>query len=145
MHMELLESLQNEYQHELFLYPWEIFELRIQEEMVRCDRGGASFGYMEIPFRGLRDAVQTSIDDGVLWRFVFRYFSETLRGSDIKGFLVGDQGLGIVILDSGFDGVRECRDRLWKKLVSAQWLKSEAITAGVDVIKITRYPVVEAS
>jgi len=142
MHTELLESLQNEFQHELFLYPWEIFELRIQEEMVRCDRTTTCFGYMEIPFTALRESVQASVVDEVLWRFVFRYMAETLRGSDIKGFLSENHGLGIVFLDSDLTGVQECRDRLWGKFGSAQWLIPAQLAQGSAILKVTRYPVV---
>jgi len=135
--VEDIESLLHEFRHELFLYPWEIFELRIQEEMVRADRTGSGFGYMEIGFAVLRHMIHADIPDKVLWRFLIQYVAETLRGSDIKGFLADNSGIGVVLLDSGNIGAEDCRTRFFEKLRKAKWLKDEK---DMLQIKVTHYP-----
>ena len=138
MSLLYLESLLQEFHHELFLYPWDVFELRIQEEMVRADRSGSGFGYMEIPFVALRKVVRETINDQILWRAVFRFLAETMRGSDIKGYLAEDKGLGLVFLDSDVSGVEECCARLWILLETQDWLIPKS--GNLSMFKITSYP-----
>lgn len=138
MSLEYLEPLLLEFNHELFLYPWDIFELRIQEEMVRADRSGSGFGYMEIPFSALRKVIRENVDDRTLWRAILKFLAETMRGSDIKGFLAQDRGLGLVFLDSQVAGVEECCSRLWMMLGTNDWLIPDC--GEPSLFKITGYP-----
>ena len=146
MTIDSLEPLLQEFEHELFLYPWEIFELRIQEEMIRADRSGCGFGYMEISFAGLRAVIDPTVDERTLWKTVLQCLAEILRGSDIKGFLGNDQGVGLVFLDSDESGVIGCRNRLWTELTKLNWLLGEpSAVAPSEVMKVTHYPLEKPS
>jgi len=143
---DLFEPLLQESEHELFLYPWEIFELRIQEEMVRADRSNCGFGYMEIGYQGLRNAIVPNVDDRTLWRAVLQFIAETLRGSDIKGYLADNRGVGLVFLDSDLTGLVGCRSRFWAHLTKLGWLKDGlAENAVLEIMKVTLYPLEKAS
>lgn len=144
MGMETLEAIQQEFSHELFLYPWDIFELRIQEEMVRADRSGSGFGYMEVPFSVLRDMVRPTVDENSMYRTLLKFVSVTMRGSDIKGFLSGNSGLGLVFLDADREGVLECRTRLIDRLRSLEWLVDSFDEVASKPFKITFYPLEQA-
>lgn len=140
MSLDAVAPLLEELQNELFLYSWEIFELRIQEEMLRADRTGSGFGYLELSFSKIRSIIQAPVSDQDLWRVIFSFFSETMRGSDIKGFLSGNTGVGLVFLDADHDGVAECRDRLWSRLQSLGWIVPEAHDKIQNILKLTYYP-----
>jgi hypothetical protein len=135
--MEYIESILSELSHELFLYPWEFFELRIQEEMVRADRSGIGFGYMEIHFDAMRKALKPEVNERTLWQSIFTVISESMRGSDVKGHIAGDGGIGLVFLDSTMQGVIEFRERLWVTLVEQGLVLPGQVP---DNLKITRYP-----
>lgn len=140
MSIDVLETVLQEFETELFLYSWEIFELRIQEEMLRADRTGAGFGYLELPFARIRAMIRPEIEERELWLAIFRFLSETMRGSDIKGFLSANAGVGLVFLDATPQGVMDCRERLWLRLENLGWLVPLARQAEFEAMKLTFYP-----
>ncbi len=140
MSIEAIAPILEELHHELFLYAWEIFELRIQEEMVRADRTGSGFGYLELPFERIRSMIDNHVSDREIWTVIFKFLMDTMRGSDIKGFLSGNSGVGLVFLDADHQGVGECRDRLWARLENLGWLAPDAKGRMQELLKLTYYP-----
>ncbi|HSQ42195.1 MAG TPA: hypothetical protein VLM37_07960 [Fibrobacteraceae bacterium] len=140
MNWEIIESLRSEFQNSLFLYPWEIFELRIQEEMIRADRSNSCFSYLEIPFDLLRPMIKPQVDDRTLWHMTFQFLTETMRGSDLKGLLSENKGIGLVSLDCGIQGALESRSRYWMRLKGLSWLIEECLQKGIESLRATQYP-----
>jgi len=137
MNAVALDNLLWQYRHELFFYPWKLFELRIQEEMLRADRSGSGFAYMELRFARIEKLqVQVSAED--LWREILRLMAENFRGSDIKGYLEDNVGIGVVFLDSELRGAVESVDRILRVLKRKGWL-AEDVTLD-RFARITAYP-----
>jgi len=107
----LVDTLQR-YSSAYFLYPWNLFELRLQEEMVRSDRSGSPFYYVELPFSSVSTRWVVPGHARRFWEVLLRTMESAARGSDIKGFLEDEKGLGIVLLDSGPEGWQEFYSRL---------------------------------
>lgn len=141
MTLDTIDSLLSEFNHELFLYPWEYFELRIQEEMVRADRSGIGFGYMELRFDFFQGAMGTHVDQAHFWREILKAIAETMRGSDVKGYLSNNSGIGLVFLDSKESGVIEFRNRFWQRLCAKDWIQKGV---SPEQVKITCYPLEKA-
>jgi len=133
-----LDELVWRHRHELFIYPWEMFELRIQEEMVRSDRSGSSFVYMELRFNRIEKLALPFVSSEDLWKEILRLLTEVFRGSDLKGYLEGNSGIGIVLLDSIYEGAQESGQRILNQLIQKGWF-SENLTLEA-FLKITLYP-----
>lgn len=107
----IAEQLQR-YSSDYFIYPWSLFELRLQEEMIRTDRSGSPFYYVEFHFSCLPDIWPDSADVKRFASLLLQVAVNSARGSDIKGLLENDRGLGLVLLDSGVEGWNVFRQRL---------------------------------
>lgn len=107
----IAEQLQR-YSSDYFIYPWSLFELRLQEEMIRTDRSGSPFYYVEFHFSRLPDIWPDSNDVKRFSSLLLQVAVNSARGSDIKGLLENDRGLGLVLLDSGVEGWHVFRQRL---------------------------------
>ncbi len=107
----IAEQLQR-YSSDYFIYPWSLFELRLQEEMIRSDRSGSPFYYVEFHFSRLPDIWPDSSDVKRFSSLLLQVAVNSARGSDIKGLLENDRGLGLVLLDSGVEGWHVFRQRL---------------------------------
>lgn len=84
---------------ESFFYSAEIFECRLKEERYRAHELNTSFCYLELPFNGLLvEDVSPEIQEKT-WDHLLKILPTCLRGSDIRGFLPGNTGIGIVLLD----------------------------------------------
>lgn len=107
----LVEQL-DRYQTEFFIYPWNLFELRLQEEMIRSDRSGSPFCYVEMNFSHWNRAWTQATDARHFSALLFQALANTARGSDFKGYLEHDKGLGLVFLDSGLKAWQQFYQRL---------------------------------
>ncbi len=85
------------------IYPNDLFDQRIQEEMIRTDEYKSYFVYAEIYFDAIRKALPSD-QEGKFWDAVFKSFATKGRGSDIIGMCENDEGIGIIMLDSKMDG-----------------------------------------
>ena len=92
----------------IVIYPNDLFELRVQEEMIRADEYKSYFVYAEMDFRAIRDALPND-EEEKFWKAVLKSFATKGRGSDVIGFLENDNGIGLIMLDSRIDG--------WRRLV----------------------------
>lgn len=111
----LVDHLQR-YSSEYFIYPWNLFELRLQEEMIRSDRSGSPFFFAEFLFSNLPDVWPAQSDARRFWGVLLGVLASGARGSDVKGLLEGDKGIGLVMLDSGAEGWQEFYRRLQIKI-----------------------------
>jgi hypothetical protein len=104
----LAEHLQR-YSTEYFIYPWNLFELRLQEEMIRSDRSESPFYFVEFPFLALSEAWGQPNHAQSFFELLLSTITNNARGSDIKGYLENERGIGLVLLDSGPEG--------WQKII----------------------------
>lgn len=135
-----LNQLAMKFSHELFFYPWQFFELRIQEEMVRADRNGRIFGYWEIRYHDVCEYLTQNISEDNGWMEILFCLTQSVRGSDIKGFLEGQAGLGVVLLDTNRAGVLDCRRRFFDYLKDQDVLNVKDEKTANQLLRITVYP-----
>jgi len=100
---EFFQSSVKKQKNGVFIYPNDLFDLRIQEEMIRADEYKSYFVYAEIDFTAIRNALPNE-QEGKFWDAVLKTFATKGRGSDIVGMLENDEGIGIIMLDSKMDG-----------------------------------------
>lgn len=125
----------------IVIYPNDLFELRVQEEMIRADEYKSFFVYVEMDFRAIRAALPSD-EEEKFWKAVFSSFATKGRGSDVIGFLENESGIGLVLLDSMMDG--------WHRLAGRfkEFAKDSVadIQRPLDTIKALVYPAyIEAS
>lgn len=99
-HRETIEELMQFFRHEYYVYSPELFELRIREERLRADLMQGAFSYLEIDFRDLFTDELEQSELKLLWRSMMQAMRLLVRGSDVKGFLRDDRGLGVLFLDT---------------------------------------------
>ena len=117
------------------LYPNDLFDQRVQEEMIRADEYKSYFVYAEIDFDSIRNALPKDQEEK-FWEAVFKSFATKGRGSDVLGLLENESGVGIIMLDSTMDG--------WDRLVGRikEFSKNFIIDFGkpLSTIKAFVYP-----
>ncbi len=99
-HRETIEELMKSFSNEYYIYGPKLFDQRLHEEKLRADVMNTAFTYLEIAFDELFVPDLDHADLKSLWRAIMRGMTMLLRGSDVKGFLHEDRGLGILFLDS---------------------------------------------
>lgn len=99
-HREAIEELLVLFRYEFYLYSPELFELRIREEKLRADFLHTSFAYLELGFETLFSETLEKSELKPLWRSIMQALHLFVRGSDVKGFLPDNRGLGILFLDT---------------------------------------------
>src|SRR5574344_12464 len=99
----LLNWIKNQ-KYGIVVYPTELFDLRIQEEMIRADESKEYFVYVEVNFAKIRETLKTDGDEVTFWKAFLKSLATTSRGSDIYGILEKESGFGLVLLDSKMDG-----------------------------------------
>lgn len=99
-HRETIEELFEIFRHEYYVYSPELFELRIREERLRADLLQGSFSYVELGFEQIFTEELTQSELKPLWRSLMQAMRLLVRGSDVKGFLKDDRGIGILFLDT---------------------------------------------
>ena len=87
----------------IVVYPNALFDLRIQEEMIRADEYKSYFVYVELDFAAIGKTL-TPAEELEFWKAVLRSLATKGRGSDVFGLLENGNGLGIVLLDAKMDG-----------------------------------------
>ena len=117
----------------LVVYPNDLFELRIQEEMIRADEYKSFYVYAEMDFTAIQNALPKD-EEEKFWDAVFKGIATKGRGSDVVGLL--ENGIGIIMLDSKMDG--------WLRLVGRfkEFAKNSVsdIDRPIETIKAFVYP-----
>lgn len=117
----------------LVIYPNDLFELRIQEEMIRADEYKSFFVYAEMDFTAIQKALPKD-EEEKFWDAVFKGIATKGRGSDVVGLL--ENGIGFIMLDSKMDG--------WLRLVGRfkEFAKNSVsdIDRPIETIKAFVYP-----
>ena len=98
-HKAMILELVPRFRHEFHLYDPEVFEQRIHEEKLRADHLGTSFVYFELLFNDVFVDDIPRKEFRRLWEVVLASLIRLVRGSDVKGFLAHDRGIGILFLD----------------------------------------------
>ncbi len=119
----------------IVIYPNDLFELRVQEEMIRADEYKSYFVYAEMDFKAIREALPKDKEE-IFWKAVLKGFATKGRASDVIGFLENESGIGLIMLDSKMDG--------WLRLVGRfkEFAKDSIsdIKQPIDTVKAIVYP-----
>lgn len=119
----------------IVIYPNDLFELRVQEEMIRADEYKSYFVYAEMDFGAIRNALPKD-EEEKFWKAVLKSFATKGRGSDVIGFLENDSGIGLIMLDSRMDG--------WHRLVGRfkEFAKDSVsdVKRPINTVKAFVYP-----
>lgn len=132
---EFFHSYIKKQKNGVVLYPNDLFDQRVQEEMIRADEYKSYFVYAEIDFDSIRNALPQDQEEK-FWEAVFKSFATKGRGSDVLGILENESGVGIIMLDSKMDG--------WDRLVGRikEFTKNSINDIGkpLNTIKAFVYP-----
>jgi len=132
---EFFHSYIKKQKNGVVLYPNDLFDQRVQEEMIRADEYKSYFVYAEIDFDSIRNALPQDQEEK-FWEAVFKSFATKGRGSDVLGILENESGVGIIMLDSKMDG--------WDRLVGRikEFTKNSIndIDKPLNTIKAFVYP-----
>lgn len=132
---EFFQSYMKKQKNGVVLYPNDLFDQRVQEEMIRADEYKSYFVYAEIDFDSIRNALPQDQEEK-FWEAVFKSFATKGRGSDVLGILENESGVGIIMLDSKMDG--------WDRLVGRikEFTKNSIndIDKPLNTIKAFVYP-----
>ncbi len=101
----------NKQKYDTVIYPNDLFDLRVQEEMIRADEYKSFFVYAEFLFESIHKALPAD-DEKKFWKAVFKSFATQGRGSDVMGFLENDKGIGILLIDSEMNGWQRLAGRI---------------------------------
>ena len=82
------------------IYPANIFERRIQEEIVRTDNSNYFFVYTEFDFENLKPFFKTKEDSELFVRTLLNCLINDIRSSDAIGFLPKERGVGVLMPES---------------------------------------------
>jgi hypothetical protein len=113
---DIVEELVRKKKFDFYLYEYPVFELRIKEEIVRTDLFGSPFIYMEILFTDMFTESAGVVEITNVWECVLELLSQVVRGSDVKGFIRDDSGVGLLLLDSDKVVVQNLRTKLIEHL-----------------------------
>lgn len=132
---EIFKSSVKKQKNGVVIYPNDLFDQRVQEEMIRADEYKSYFVYAEIDFTAIRNSLPPE-QEGKFWDAVLKSFATKGRGSDVIGMLENDEGIGIIMLDSKMDG--------WHRLVGRikEFSKTSIsdIETPISTIKAFVYP-----
>ncbi|MCK9183558.1 MAG: hypothetical protein M0P13_11880 [Fibrobacteraceae bacterium] len=96
----------------IVVYPADLFELRIQEEMIRADEYKSYFVYVEIDFNAIRKELKGEEAEYEFWKAFLKCLATKDRGSDVYGLLKNNTGIGLLLLDSKMEGWRRLEGRI---------------------------------
>ncbi|MGL1935533.1 MAG: hypothetical protein OCD01_10950 [Fibrobacterales bacterium] len=119
----LILELLKKHKYNYYIYEPVIFEKRINEEKIRADHFQSNFAYIEIFYRDLLPIDTSEMRVKAIWDIILEVFSLSLRGSDIKGHLKNDEGLGVMMVDCDSYAPERLRKRIVEKLYEADVLK----------------------
>lgn len=106
----LLDCIKKQ-KYELVIYPNDLFDLRIQEEMIRADEDKSFFVYAEFLFEQIQQTLPPD-EEKKFWKSFAKCLSSQGRGSDVVGLLGNGKGVGIILVDSKMDGWARLAGRL---------------------------------
>lgn len=98
-----LKLILPKYKNKLFIYEWEYFTKRIQEEFIRSVMEESAFFYVEINFRIIEQELTQSSSRTEFWEAFLDLLIMQKRGCDICGFLSNDEGIAFVFVDSSLN------------------------------------------
>ncbi len=103
--------------YDSFFYSASFLERRIREEKARARDLSTSFCFLEIPYQGLTvpGAQQDAVEH--VWRILMRELPKCLRGSDVRAYLPGGKGIGLLFLDTGDQAVHVFLHRIREPMV----------------------------
>ena len=97
---EELASFLRKRKEKIFIYAWEYFTKRIQDELIRSVIEESPFFYVEINFDIIHREISSSTDRLKFWEAFFDVLSKQKRHSDLCGFLKNDEGIAFLFVDS---------------------------------------------
>lgn len=82
------------------IYPVELFERRVQEEIARSDENNDSFVYTEIEFDMIKENIASEQDRKLFLLAVLQCLQFDMRSSDSIGLLPDDKGFVVLMPES---------------------------------------------
>ena len=119
-HRAMIENLMKMFRNEFYVYGPELFGQRLREEKLRADLLDTSFAYLEIPYSEIFSDELRPEELKPAWRAIMLGITMLMRGSDVKGFLDDDRGLGFLFLDSTTAPADRLFENLRRHLADAQ-------------------------
>mgnify|MGYP001054371985 CR=1 FL=1 len=119
----IILELVKKHRYNYYIYENPIFENRIKEEKIRADIFKSDFSYLELYYGDLLPIDTSEALVKSIWDIILEVFASSLRGSDIKGHLKNDKGLGVIFVDCDKYAVERLRKRIVEKLYNADLLK----------------------
>ena len=111
-------DLISKHKYEFYLYDENTFQLRLKEEKIRSDSFKSQFAYIELEFNKVCASGTATPIKKDIWKIIFNLLSESVRGSDVKGYLPEKSGIGVIMLDSTDRAIRRFRNRIIEQLYS---------------------------
>jgi hypothetical protein len=108
------QAILRRYSDKRTIYPWQVFALRLQQEMLRSDQSGRAFFYVELPFAKVEEWPQKTRDH--FWKAFFSLLSTNSRASDLIGQLENNSGIALVFFSSGEEGWRRFKSELERQI-----------------------------
>ena len=100
---EQLKNFIKKQKSRIVVYPNDLFEQRVQEEMIRADEYKSFFVYVELDFAAIRKNLFKDQEEK-FWDAFFKSLASKGRGSDVLGLLEKNSGFGLIMLDSKMEG-----------------------------------------
>ncbi len=119
----IILELVKKHKYNYYIYDNDVFENRIKEEKIRSDIFKSDFAYIELYYGDLLPIDTSEVRVKAIWDIILEVFATSLRGSDIKGHLQNDEGLGVIMVDCGSYAIERLRKRIVEKLYEADRLK----------------------
>ena len=88
------------YKNKLFIYDWENFTKRINDELIRSIMEESQFFYVEINFTIVERELPRSSSRAEFWEAFLDLLLMQKRACDICGFLNNDEGIAFIFVDS---------------------------------------------
>lgn len=132
----------SQFRYDAYFYTSELFTRRIHEEKYRCGELGTQFCLLEIPYDGL---IIPGVEHEIkiqIWREFLSGMHSSLRGSDSRGFLPKNSGIGVLFLDSGREALEIFLSRMRSRMNSAQ-LDPYLNGLHESQVEYSLYPIVE--
>lgn len=116
MNEELVKKMIEKQHYDAFFYPPEIFASRVHEEKYRAHELSTSFCYVELQYDTFTS--EDASDDLVAktWTLLLQVLPKCLRGSDVRGYLADQKGIGIILLDCAETSIQTFFKRIRQNL-----------------------------
>ena len=115
---DIIHQLLHKFKFEYYIYESNMFERRVAEEKLRADAYSLGFVYFEIYFANLiKEGTHEEITKKI-WKVILRVLADFVRGSDVKGFLKDNIGIGVLLLDSQEGAIQRISKRIETRLAN---------------------------